>query len=198
MKLLSNHHIAAIAALFCLLLPLQGEAQGQPPHPIVLLETSIGDITLELYSDKAPITVQNFLDYVASGHYNETLFHRVVPDFVVQGGGFDTRMKRKPTSPPIANESENGLSNKRGTIAMARLGDPDSATSQFFINLKANKSLDGAPSRPGYAVFGKVIQGMDVVDAIALVQTHTVNNMRGVPVEPIVLEHASRRTAVEK
>lgn len=164
----------------------------QEPRPRVRLVTSKGTIVVELDREKAPITVSNFLRYVEDGFYDGTIFHRVVPDFVIQGGGFTPDLTRKDTRPPIINESNNGLSNLRGTIAMARTNDPDSATSQFYINLVDNTSLDYAPDRPGYAVFGRVIEGMDVVDAIAAVETTTRNGFNDVPVENIVIERAER------
>ncbi len=164
----------------------------QDPHPRVRIVTNKGTIVVELDREKAPITVSNFLRYVDDGFYDGTLFHRVVPGFVIQGGGFLPGLVRKDTRPPIINESNNGLSNVRGTIAMARTNDPDSATSQFFINLVDNTSLDYAPDRPGYAVFGRVIEGMDVVDAIAEVETTSRNGFNDVPVEDVVIERIER------
>jgi cyclophilin family peptidyl-prolyl cis-trans isomerase len=141
-------------------------------NPQVELKTSMGNITVELYPDKAPKTVENFLGYVKSGHYNGTIFHRVIAGFMIQGGGFDTKLNEKPTDAPIANEASNGLKNERYTIAMARTSDPNSATAQFFINVADNTPLD-YPGQDGwgYAVFGKVIKGIDVVDKIAAVTT---------------------------
>ncbi|EKF74883.1 peptidyl-prolyl isomerase [Alcanivorax hongdengensis A-11-3] len=168
-------------------------------HPQVKLETSAGDITVELYQDKAPKTVANFLQYVDDGFYNGTLFHRVIPGFMIQGGGFDQSGQRKATRPAIANEADNGLKNRRGTLAMARTMDPDSATAQFFINLVDNRNLDftGKSMRGwGYAVFGKVTGGMDVVDRIAEVQTTSqrLSGMmaRDVPATPVIIERAYR------
>lgn len=135
-------------------------------HPQVVLHTNKGDITLELYEDKAPITVANFLQYAESGFYNNTIFHRVIKRFVIQGGGFDTQFKEKANGKPIINESSNRLHNDRWTIAMARTSDPDSATSQFYINMRMNGSLDAKYGKPGYAVFGKVIDGFHVVQDI--------------------------------
>jgi peptidyl-prolyl cis-trans isomerase A (cyclophilin A) len=166
-----------------------GAQQAQSKNPVVVLETSCGSITLELYPDKAPITVENFLKYVDDGFFNNLLIHRVVPDFVIQGGGMTDQMTEKPTSPPIKNEAGNGLTNQRGAISMARTSALDSATSQFFINLKDNDSLD----RMRYAVFGKVIDGMDAVDAIARVPRTTRAGMPDVPVEPIYIKSARRR-----
>nr|WP_276612560.1 peptidylprolyl isomerase [Nitrincola alkalilacustris] len=160
--------------------------------PRVVLKTSLGEIELQLDAEKAPITVKNFLAYVDAGFYNGLIFHRVIENFMIQGGGFDAEMTQKATQSPIKNESDNGLSNRRGTIAMARTRAPDSATAQFFINTVNNFNLDGASNRPGYAVFGEVISGMDVVDRIRAVSTTTRNRMADVPVEPIVIESAER------
>jgi cyclophilin family peptidyl-prolyl cis-trans isomerase len=142
-------------------------------NPVVVMETSMGTIKVELFADKAPGTVKNFLQYVADKHYDGTIFHRVIPTFMVQGGGFESGMKEKKTRDPIKNESGNGLSNVKGTLAMARTPKPDSATSQFFINVKDNGFLDraNADDGVGYCVFGKVVEGMDVVDKIKAVKT---------------------------
>jgi cyclophilin family peptidyl-prolyl cis-trans isomerase len=162
-------------------------------NPVVLIETSMGNIQLELDKAKAPITVKNFLNYVEKGHYNGLLFHRVIKDFMIQGGGFEPGMKERPTGKPIPNEAFNGLSNTRGTIAMARTNDPDSATSQFFINTVDNSSkLDKSPRNPGYCVFGKVVEGMDVVDRIREVRTHSVGPHNDVPVEDVVIKSVRR------
>lgn len=154
--------------------PARGDSVATPkpavvtaPNPVVKFNTSLGEIKIELFAKQAPVTVRNFLQYVESGFYNGAIFHRVVPGFVVQGGGFDQEYQRKATQAPIINESDNGEKNLRGTLSMARTGDPNSATSQFFINLQDNLQLDGAPGQPGYAVFGRVIDGMAVVDAMA-------------------------------
>lgn len=163
-------------------------------HPRVALMTNKGDIVLELDPARAPITTANFLAYVADGHYNGTIFHRVIADFVIQGGGFTPEMKQKPTRAPITNEADNGLKNGRGTVAMARTPDPHSASSQFFINLADNDFLNHTRKTPqgwGYAVFGKVVQGMEVVDAIAQVETGTHGPHRDVPVAPVVVKEAS-------
>lgn len=140
-------------------------------NPVVVMETSQGTIKIELFEDKAPITVKNFLNYVEKNHYDGLVFHRVIDGFMIQGGGFDTAQKQRRTDSPIANESHNGLKNELGTIAMARTNDPNSATSQFFINVKDNDFLNRNYSGPGYCVFGKVIEGMDVVDKIRKVKT---------------------------
>jgi len=157
--------------------------------PRVALETSKGRIVIELYPDKARQTVSNFLDYVQAGQYDKTVFHRVIAGFMVQGGGFDTTMKQKTTRPPITNEADNGLTNDRGTVAMARTNDPHSASAQFFINVVDNNFLNHKSKTPqgwGYAVFGKVVEGMDVADAIAAVKTKA----QDVPVEPVIVERA--------
>lgn len=160
----------------------------------VLLKTNHGDITLELDPVKAPKSSANFISYVKSGHYDGTIFHRVIGDFMIQGGGFDAQMNQKPTGAPIENEADNGLKNDVGTIAMARTQDPHSASAQFFINVKNNsflnhsgKSLQGW----GYAVFGKVTEGMDVVEAIKKVKTGSSGFHKDVPVEPVVIEKAT-------
>jgi cyclophilin family peptidyl-prolyl cis-trans isomerase len=158
---------------------------------VVKLQTSMGNIVIELNEQVAPVTVKNFLGYVQTGFYDGTIFHRVIPGFMIQGGGFTPQMKRKKTLDPIINEAKNGLSNKRGTIAMARSNNPNSATSQFFINHRDNNLLDYMDdNQPGYAAFGKVIEGMDVVDTIASVKTTIRNGMENVPVEPVVIVSA--------
>jgi peptidyl-prolyl cis-trans isomerase A (cyclophilin A) len=155
----------------------------------VRLSTSQGDIVVELDAAKAPKSVENFLAFVKSGHYNGTIFHRVIDGFMVQGGGFDTAMTQKPTNPPIPLEAGNGLSNSRGTLAMARTSDPNSATSQFFINLVDNARLDSMGG--GYAVFGKVVDGMAVVDKIRAVPTGNRGMHQNVPLEPVLIKKAS-------
>ena len=158
---------------------------------MVKLETSMGDIVIELNEEAAPVTVKNFLQYVQRSFYDGTIFHRVISNFMIQGGGFTADMVRKETYPPIVNEAGNGLKNERGTIAMARTSDPDSATSQFFINHKNNDSLNYVENlNAGYAVFGKVVEGMDVVDKIAAVKTAQKGPYSDVPVEPVVIELA--------
>jgi cyclophilin family peptidyl-prolyl cis-trans isomerase len=162
-------------------------------NPVVVLSTTLGNIRVELYPDKAPVSVKNFLDYVEAKFYDGTIFHRVVPGFVIQGGGLDAEMKQKTVRPPIKNEAGNGLKNTRGTISMARTGVVDSATSQFFISVKDNAALDHRDETPagfGYAVFGTVIDGMDVVEKIEKVQRTTRGGYRDVPVEPVVLTSA--------
>lgn len=157
----------------------------------VRLETSMGDIVIELNEEAAPITVKNFLQYVQEGFFDGTIFHRVIPNFMIQGGGFTADMVQKKPHPPIVNEAGNGLKNDRGTIAMARTSDPDSATAQFFINHKNNDRLNYVENRdPGYAVFGKVVEGMETVDKIATVKTATRMGMDDVPIEPVVIKSA--------
>ncbi|MFB3908257.1 MAG: peptidylprolyl isomerase [Candidatus Eisenbacteria bacterium] len=157
---------------------------------MVLIETSMGNIKVELNADKAPVTVTNFLKYVNDGYYNGTIFHRVIPGFMIQGGGFTPDMKQKEaTYPAIQLESKSGLKNARGTIAMARTSDPNSATSQFFINVVDNAGLDyPKPDGNGYAVFGKVTEGMDVADKIVAAPTTTMGPYQNVPVDPIVIK----------
>jgi cyclophilin family peptidyl-prolyl cis-trans isomerase len=158
----------------------------------VALKTNVGEIVLELYPDKAPKSVANFLQYVQSGHYNGTIFHRVIDGFMIQGGGFTTNMGQKPTQAPIENEAKNGLRNVRYSIAMARTNAPHSATAQFFINVQDNAALDH-PGHDGwgYAVFGKVIKGQDVVDRIKNVRTTSIGMHQNVPVNPVVIETAT-------
>jgi peptidyl-prolyl cis-trans isomerase A (cyclophilin A) len=159
------------------------------PNPIVVLSTNLGDITIELNQAKAPISVKNFLDYAESGFYTGTVFHRVIAGFMIQGGGMTQDMTKKTTRPPIKNEAQNGLSNKRGTLAMARTSIVDSATSQFFINISDNTFLDHGVRDFGYAVFGKVIAGMDIVDKIAEVETN--NPIENKPAKDIVMKKVS-------
>lgn len=179
-----------------ILLCLAGNAAAAGETPRVRLETTAGDIVVELFPDKAPKTVENFLEYVDGGFYDGTVFHRVIEGFMIQGGGFTPDYQRKETRAPIENEGDNGLANERGTIAMARTGDPHSATSQFFINTVDNISLDFRAKSArgwGYAVFGRVVEGMDTVDRIESVSTHTADmGLRNVPTEPIVIEKAVR------
>jgi peptidyl-prolyl cis-trans isomerase B (cyclophilin B) len=176
----------------------QGETMSNPSNPRVKLHTNKGDIVLELYADKAPNTVKNFLGYVEDGFYDGTIFHRVIPGFMIQGGGFTAEMQQKPTKDPIQNEADNGVKNERGTIAMARTMNPNSATAQFFINTVDNAPLDHTGKTPqgwGYAVFGKVVDGMDVVDAISGVATTNRGPHQNVPAQPVVIETASVESA---
>jgi peptidyl-prolyl cis-trans isomerase B (cyclophilin B) len=170
-----------------------GLSEVQAENPRVLLETSLGDVEIELYEKEAPITVENFLKYVKKGHFDGTVFHRIIPNFVVQGGGMEANMKERPTDDPIKNESTNGLKNERYTLSMARTQSPHSATSQFYINLKNNRDLDraNAGDRVGYCVFGKVVKGEAVVDEMAKAKTGNKGGHRDVPVEPIVVKKAT-------
>jgi len=156
----------------------------------IIIKTTSGDIKIELYDDKAPITSENFIKYIESGYFTDTIFHRVIKDFMIQGGGFTTEMSEKDSMPSIQNEASNGVSNERGTIAMARTPDPHSASSQFFINLKDNNFLDFTAETPqgwGYCAFGKVFEGMDILDKIALVDTGSYGAHQDVPKEPITI-----------
>jgi len=216
---MSPFHVRLLAA-FAMLLGLTISAPAQQPAgkaaapsssaPRVVLVTSAGDITLELEPDKAPRTVANFLQYVKAGHYDGTIFHRVIDNFMIQGGGFTTDMKEKSTRAPIPLEAASGLENKRGTVAMARTNDPNSATAQFFINIADNAFLNyrkfdsdttvetrsGPRVVPagtvvdGYAVFGRVVAGMEVVDKIRAVQTATQGRMENVPTQPVIIKSA--------
>jgi peptidyl-prolyl cis-trans isomerase B (cyclophilin B) len=192
--------MSLIASLVCFLALAGPAAQSAPApspapaNPRVALETTKGRIVIELYADKAPKTVKNFLDYVKSGQYNGTIFHRVIPDFMVQGGGFTADMTEKPTKAAVQNEADNRLLNQRGSVAMARTGEPHSARAQFFINLKNNGFLNHTGKTPqgwGYAVFGNVIEGMEVVDAIAQVSTTTKGPYANVPTQPVVIQKAT-------
>ena len=174
---------------------LAGMPAVSAENPKVVLETSRGTVVLELYPDKAPETVKNFLDYVDAKYYDGTIFHRVIPKFMIQGGGFTADMKRKTTRAPIKNEADQGLKNNRGTIAMARTGDPHSATAQFFINTINNDFLNHRSKSQqgwGYAAFGQVVEGMETVDAISAVKTGTRGGFRDVPAEPVVIKSAKR------
>ena len=185
--------LSLAAAVLMLGLTSCGGPSG--PNPVVVMETSKGTVKIELYKDKSPVTVDNFLKYVDNKHFDGLIFHRVISDFMIQGGGFEPGMKgERPTLNPITNESKNGVRNTRGTIAMARTGDPHSATAQFFINVKDNAMLDSANAKGGwgYAVFGKVIDGMDVVDQIRFEKTHSVAGHDDVPVEDIFIKSIRR------
>jgi len=178
-------------ALLFVATPAQTDADA---NPRVRISTNAGDITVELYPDEAPLTVANFLSYVDSGFYAGTVFHRVIPNFMIQGGGFTQELAEKPAGESVKNESRNHLHNERGSIAMARTDDPDSAGAQFFINVRANLTLDFnyVTRKPGYTVFGRVIDGMDVVDGISLVDTQRAGHLDDVPVNPIVIESITR------
>jgi peptidyl-prolyl cis-trans isomerase B (cyclophilin B) len=184
--------------MLALIITTGSTARAERSHPLVKLETSMGEITIELYPDKAPATVANFLQYVKDGFFNGTIFHRVIPTFMIQGGGFDAQMNQKPTKAPIKNEADNGLKNEAYTVAMARTNVPDSATAQFFINVADNQFLNHTAKTPqgwGYAVFGKVVKGQEVVDKIKAVPTGNKGMLQNVPVEPVTIIKA---TVVEK
>ena len=177
-----------------------GEAAEAPPR--VALTTSLGRMVIELYPDKAPKSVENFLQYVRDGYYNGTIFHRVIDGFMIQGGGFTADLQLKPMRPPIENEAQNGLSNQRGTLAMARTGEPHSAQAQFFINVVDNPRLDFVSEQSGftwgYAVFGKVVEGLDVVDRIRVVETGGQGPFaRDVPLQPVLIENAELLPAAD-
>jgi peptidyl-prolyl cis-trans isomerase A (cyclophilin A) len=184
-------NILAASVLALVLAANTAPAQSKPDT--VVFKTSLGDLTIALFNRLAPVTVKNFLAYVDSGFYNGTIFHRVIPGFVIQGGGYNKNLVRRPTFPPIKNESDNGLKNERGTLSMARTQDPNSATSQFFVNLVDNTGLDFKGEGTGYAVFGKVIAGMDVVDKIAKVQTETRGGFQDIPKDPVFIISAKRK-----
>lgn len=173
-----------------------GFSEKASDNPVVVIKTSVGDITVELFKDKAPKSVENFLAYAESGYYNGTIFHRVIKGFMIQGGGLTADMNRKSTKAPIQNEANNGLKNTRGTLAMARTADVNSATSQFFINTANNAPLDYRGSTPdayGYAVFGKVTAGMDVVDKIERTATGTKGSYRDVPLQTVVIQSVTSK-----
>lgn len=190
--------LLSIAVLILVALGLMTSSFGpsfaaEGDNPVVCLTTTYGDIVIELYPDKAPETVDNFMTYVDAKFYNGLVFHRVIANFMIQGGGFTESMSRKEGNAPIKNEADNGLSNEIGTVAMARTGEPHSASSQFFINVKDNKMLDFKEKSPrgwGYCVFGKVIGGMDVVEQIKNVKTTSRDGYEDVPVEPVVIKKA--------
>jgi cyclophilin family peptidyl-prolyl cis-trans isomerase len=161
---------------------------------MIRFETTLGSFTVELFDQDAPVSAKNFLDYAEAGHFDGTVFHRVIPGFVVQGGGLTADMKQKPTRAPIRNEADNGLKNRRGSLSMARTNDPHSATSQFFINLVDNAFLDPGRGGAGYAVFGTVVEGIDVVDKMAAVTTGNKGGHQDVPVTPIEVKSARRVT----
>ena len=191
--------MSILFALFGLLLQAPAPAaplQAAPGNPVVVIETTAGSISVELYKDRAPVSVENFLQYARDGHYNGTIFHRVVAGYVIQGGGYTADMAEKTTRPPIQNEATNGLSNRRGTLAMARLRSARSATAQFYVNLADNAALDHrgfAPDDFGYAVFGRVISGLDVVDAIGAARTAARGGMDDVPVTPVVIKSVTEK-----
>jgi cyclophilin family peptidyl-prolyl cis-trans isomerase len=180
-----------LSALTLITVLVTGTVRAEGKNPMVLISTSLGDIKAELYEDKAPISVKNFLDYVNAKFYDGTIFHRVIPNFMIQCGGFDKDMNKKTTKAPIKNEAGNGLKNTVGTLALARTNVVDSASSQFFINAKDNDFLnhkDDTPAGFGYTVFGKVVSGMDVVHKIEAVKTADKAGNQNVPVEPVVIK----------
>ncbi|MDF7679793.1 peptidylprolyl isomerase A [Enterobacteriaceae bacterium ESL0689] len=179
--------LTLMAAVTVFAISVFSPAKAAKGDPHVLLDTSAGSIELELNKQQAPVSVENFIKYVNSGFYNNTTFHRVIPGFMIQGGGFNEQMQQKQPEPPIKNEADNGLRNTRGTIAMARTADQDSATSQFFINVADNAFLDHGQRDFGYAVFGKVVKGMDVADKISQVPTHNIGPYQNVPSKPVVI-----------
>jgi cyclophilin family peptidyl-prolyl cis-trans isomerase len=178
--------------LLCLALVPACSTGPSGPNPVVEMDTTLGPVKIELFQDKAPVSVKNFLGYVDEKFYDGTIFHRVIPGFMIQGGGFEPGMREKNTGPMIRNESDNGLKNQRGTLAMARLPQPDTATAQFFINVVDNPGLDAKSGRDGYAVFGKVIEGMDVVDRIKEVKTGDRARHENVPLEDVVIKSIRR------
>jgi cyclophilin family peptidyl-prolyl cis-trans isomerase len=184
-----------VLRLCCVALGALCASGARAANPIVVMETNHGTVKIELFEDKAPVTVKNFLKYVEDKHYDGTVFHRVIDGFMIQGGGFEPGMKEKKTREPIKNESNNGLSNARGTIAMARTSAPDSATAQFYINVKDNKGLDGSPDKAsGYTVFGRVTEGMDVVNKIKEVKTGTKAGFENVPEDDVVIKSVKLET----
>lgn len=195
---MEHHHLNSLRRQLSLVIvaSLWGLTASAAMAQKVKLDTSLGAVVIELEPAKAPKTVANFLDYVRSGHYDGTVFHRVIPGFMIQGGGMDAELHERPTRAPIELESRNGLTNQRGSVAMARTAVPDSATAQFFVNVKDNNFLDAANARDGngYAVFGRVVAGMDVVDRIAAVPTASRGANQNVPVTPVII----RKATVEK
>ena len=160
---------------------------------MILFETTLGDFKIEFYEKEAPVSVANFKQYIDKGFFDGTIFHRIVPGFVIQGGGFTEDMTQKKTQPPVKNEADNGLKNARGSLSMARTNDINSATSQFFVNLKDNDFLDHSRGNFGYAVFGRVTEGMEVIDKIAAVETGRKRGFDDVPVEPVIMTKVSRK-----
>ena len=201
-----NEHMKYVNLLFLmtlsmmLLVPTGTSAEEEGNSPMVEVNTNLGSFTIELYPDKAPVSVKNFLDYVSKKFYDGTIFHRVIPNFMIQGGGFTPDMMKKATGAPIENEAKNGLSNLKGTVAMARTGEINSATCQFFINVKDNPGLDhrgDAAAQYGYAVFGKVINGMDTVEKIKNVKTETKGSYKDVPVKPVIIKTMRRISSAD-
>lgn len=199
MKYINLLCLIVLSLLF--IVPASTSAEEEGNNPMVEVTTNLGSFTVELYPDKAPISVKNFLHYVNMKFYDGTIFHRVMPTFMVQGGGFTPDMMKKATGAPIENEANNGLSNLKGTIAMARTGEINSATCQFFINVKDNTGLDyrgDAPADYGYAVFGKVVDGMDTIEKIKGVKTTTKGAYANVPDKPVIIKSIRRASKVEE
>ncbi len=192
-----NFLFISFVLFFSMLSASQAEVNSPSKLPTVKFETSLGSFSLELYPARAPATVANFLSYVDQGFYKGTIFHRIIPGFMAQGGGFEKGMNKKTTGPAVKNESNNGLNNIRGSIAMARTRDPDSATAQFYINVADNYSLDAAYGRAGYTVFGKVIAGMDIVDKIVNAKSSNVGPFANVPVNDITILSAEHTNKTE-
>jgi peptidyl-prolyl cis-trans isomerase A (cyclophilin A) len=184
--------IIALVVTGALTVGRAARAQDLAETPKVIFSTTLGSFMIELYPGKAPITVKNFLAYVDAEYFDNTVFHRVIPGFMIQGGGFTEQMRKKPNSSPIKNEADNGLKNKRGTLSMARTQAVDSATAQFFINLKDNTFLDHGTRNFGYAVFARVIAGMEVIEKIAMVPTGNQGPYQNVPKTPVVIKSARR------
>jgi len=193
--------LCLLALSLFIIVPAAGSAEEEGNNPMVEVQTNLGSLTIELYPDKAPISVKNFLQYVNKKFYDGTIFHRVMPNFMIQGGGFTPDMMKKATGAPIKNEADNGLSNVKGTVAMARTSDINSATCQFFINVKDNTGLDyrgDSPAEYGYAVFGKVVEGMDTVEKIKNVKTTTKGAYQNVPVKPVIIKSIRRIASSEE
>jgi len=190
--------VKVVILCFVVLGMVAGSARAA--NPVVLVETNLGTFKVELFEDKAPVTVKNFLQYVEDKHYDGTIFHRVISDFMIQGGGFEPGMKEKKSRDPIKNESSNGLSNLKGTLAMARTGEPNSATAQWYVNVKDNNFLDKAKARDGvgYCVFGRVIEGLDVIEKIKGVETDTVKGFENVPSKDVVIKSVKLEKAEKK
>jgi cyclophilin family peptidyl-prolyl cis-trans isomerase len=183
--------LLTVAMILAAAIPASSEEKESTSYPHVYVKTNVGGFTIELYPDKAPVSVENFLNYVDKGYYSGTIFHRVIKGFMIQGGGFTADMTQKETAPPIKNEAANGLKNEKYTLAMARTNVVDSATSQFFINTVNNKGLDHKDKTTGgygYCVFGKVIEGTEVIDKIEMVQTTTKGSYGDVPVKPVIIK----------
>lgn len=177
-----------IIIVIAIILATTGLIAGEKQNPVVVMSTNMGNIEIELFESEAPLTVANFMSYIKDGFYNDTVFHRVINNFMIQGGGFTTDGKRKETKAPITNEAKNGLSNKLGTLAMARTNNPHSATSQFFINVKDNDFLDNNERSAGYCVFGKVIAGMEIVEKIKTTPTAVKNGMKDWPIKDVIIK----------